>query len=880
MKMAGKFSRRIIAASAVFAMLTLTAMSSTPPALADTPTAPPTLVAAAAGLTVTPTSSTVTAAAHSATPVTVNTDQPSWQASSDSSWLSINPTSGTTGAKPTISMPANTGPTRTGIITFTAGSATATFTVVQNGGATAPTITVTPATRTAPAAGASGNIVVDTNQTSWVASSDASWLSINPTTGVSGAQPRINVDANTGPTRTATITFTAGTATSTFTVTQTGGVVITPTVSLSQTTWAPSASGDNTSVTVTSNLPSWQATSNQSWLVVSPASGISGNQLTVSAQANNTGLARTATVLVTAGTATATLSVTQPGGVVITPTVSLSQTTWTPTANADSLSLAVMTNLPSWQATSDATWLTADPATGTIATPLTVSVQANNTGADRTATLLVTAGTATATLTVTQRAVTATVSLSQASWTPTAAGYSVNVTVTTNQPSWHASSDQTWVSVNPASGVNGGQLTLSVQANNTGVTRVANILVTAGAASTGLTVTQSGSGGVTPSVSLSQPTWTPTAGGATGIVTVTTNQPSWQASSDSSWLTLNPTSGVNGTQMTLTAQANNTGASRTATVRVTAGGATAILTVTQQASVVTPSVSLSQPTWTLSSGVYTGNVTVTTNQPSWQATSDSSWLTINPTSGVNGTQMTLTAQANNTGASRVATVHVTAGGASATLTVTQSGGGVTQTVALTQPTWTLSGGVYTAHVTVTTNQPSWQATSDSSWLTINPTSGVNGTQMTLTAQANTTGATRTATVRVTAGAATATLTFTEEGSGVTPTPGCGATVATACTWNLNDIVVSPAGTVPEMLKFTAPATGTWVFQSSGRASTSDPLAYMYNSAQTLIGYDDDSAGNLNFKITVQLVAGQTYYLAARQFGTSNTGQYTITATRQ
>lgn len=70
--------------------------------------------------------------------------------------------------------------------------------------------------------------------------------------------------------------------------------------------------GGVASITFTSNV-AWTATSNQTWLTVSPASGEAGENITVKASAlkNETNDPRTATVTIQAGTASATATVTQ-----------------------------------------------------------------------------------------------------------------------------------------------------------------------------------------------------------------------------------------------------------------------------------------------------------------------------------------------------------------------------------------------------------------------------------------------------------------------------------------------------------------------------------------------------------------------------------------
>ena len=73
------------------------------------------------------------------------------------------------------------------------------------------------------------------------------------------------------------------------------------------------SSASSSSFTVSANN-AWTATSNQSWLIVSPASGSASNSATVnvSASANTTSSSRTATVTIKSSDLTKTITVTQP----------------------------------------------------------------------------------------------------------------------------------------------------------------------------------------------------------------------------------------------------------------------------------------------------------------------------------------------------------------------------------------------------------------------------------------------------------------------------------------------------------------------------------------------------------------------------------------
>jgi len=132
---------------------------------------------------------------------------------------------------------------------------------------------------------------------------------------------------------------------------------------------------------------------------------------------------------------------------------------------------------------------------------------------------------------------------------------------------------------------------------------------------------------------------------------------------------------------------------------------------------------------------------------------------------------------------------------------------------------------------------------------------------------------RSGTVTVTAGGAAATYTVTQAGASASP---C-STFATACLWDLSSVQVSPDGTAPHYLRFVAPISGQYVFESSNRPSSADPYGSLFDSNQQLVASNDDSGGNLNFRITATLVAGQTYFLTARNFGPNQSGQFTVSA---
>ena len=64
----------------------------------------------------------------------------------------------------------------------------------------------------------------------------------------------------------------------------------------------------------------------------------------------------------------------------------------------------------------------------------------------------------------------------------------------------------------------------------------------------------------------------------------------------------------------------------------------------------------------------------------------------------------------------------------------------------------------------------------------------------------------------------------------------------------------------------------YTFYSTG---SFDTVVYLYDAEGTQTATDDDSGDEYNFRLVVTLTEGETYYLGARIWGTSNTGSYPL-----
>ncbi|MDR1151670.1 MAG: hypothetical protein LBK72_04200 [Bifidobacteriaceae bacterium] len=710
----------------------------------DTSTMAVSQAAAPTGIAVTPTR-WEPSYASSSTEVELSLSYGTWVVQSKPSWVNVAPDGGVAGPV-TLSAGANSGGAREGTVVFAANGETASVLIRQG---IVPTLSVSRMSWSAPARGDSTTTTVTTNQATWSATATVPWLSVSPSSGVSGTKVTVTALPASTPTATSgTVTFTAGGISRTMTVSQAAG-----TLTLSRKTWSPDDGGASTTTRVTTVQPVWQATVSEPWLSITPTTGASGDSIRVTA-AVNAGPARTGTVHVVAGGLAADLTVTQHSAPA--PTMSLTRTSWTAEAGVDGTSSRVTTNQAVWTAEADVTWLTMSPVTGVSGTIMEVFT-ATNTGPARMGHVTVRAagpvGSISRVLTVSQRA--ATVSTSVSSWSPSATGAITTPKVSTNQPAWTASSDADWLSIIPAAGVDGDEM-IWLAYRNTGARRVATVTVRAGEVVRTVTVTQAAP--ASASVSLSRTSWAAPSSAGSVPVTVTVNRPEWAATSTQPWLSVSEGHGVSGRTVTVEVEPNTGTGSRTGAVTVTAGGASRTLTVTQAAG--PGRIAASHTVWMAGpAGASLSLAAVTAGGGTWTASESATWLGLSTTGAVaSGGTRTLTASANTTTSRRSATVTIKSGSDSTTLTVVQD---TSRGLSVGRSTWSPSGGGASVNTSVDVyNEGTWTAASDQPWLLPGGPTDPSDDGLTLVAEPNT-GPARTGAVTVTSGTQTVTIQVTQ-----------------------------------------------------------------------------------------------------------------------
>ncbi len=241
-----------------------------------------------------------------------------------------------------------------------------------------------------------------TSNMEWTATSNQTWLNVDTANGSGNATITLKATANpTTATRSATVTVKGiGMADNVIKVTQNGAVAVLEVSSNSLNIAAP-ANSTNT-FEITSTVIGWTVKSDQTWLTVSKAVGTGNDTITITANENTATTIRTATITVSGeGVSDQLIKVTQKAEAYLT----VSGSTLTIGANANSTQTFDITSNTSWTVTSNQTWLTVSNAIGSDTMTLTLSAAANPTTATRSATITVKGtGVTDKTITVTQDA--------------------------------------------------------------------------------------------------------------------------------------------------------------------------------------------------------------------------------------------------------------------------------------------------------------------------------------------------------------------------------------------------------------------------------------------------------------------------------------------
>ena len=538
--------------------------------------------------------------------------------------------------------------------------------------------------------GGSGQVQVRASSAmcSWSAAADAEWVQIRNGSGQGNGGVNFDVRASTGPPRSATISVSG----QTFSIIQSEGC--TYAINPASIGAGPSGTTASIAITAAASCP-WTASSNVSWVTLSPASGTGPASVTATVAAT-AGKSRTGTAVV-AGHA---FSVNQSQGC----TYNVQPATTSVGAGGGTVTVSIASNPEcEWSATSNDPWITIQGRSSGTGAGTVTFVAAATTGPSRSGSAVV----AGQTITISQTpGCSFTISPESASVPASAATGKVTVSSATGC-SWTASSHASWLTITSgSSGSGNGEVHYSAAAAS-GPARSGALTIA------GRTFTLNQGDGCAFSLSATsaniddsggQGTFNVQAGGGCG----------WTASSAVPWITISSGASGSGNGTVRFTVAANGGPSRNGVI--TAGGQT--FTVQQGNGC---SYSLSAAGQSVPAAGGSGSVNVSSsNGCSWTATSNAAWLTVTSGGSGSGNGAAGFTAAVNTGASRQGTLTI----AGKTFAVDQ-GSGCTFTVSPETIGAPAAGGP--GHIDVTgAASCAWTASSAAGWITIGSAAGGSG----------------------------------------------------------------------------------------------------------------------------------------------------------
>ena len=651
-----------------------------------------------------------------------------WTISSNASWLTVNPSTGSNNGTITANYTSNFSTTsRVGTITISGTGVSSQQVIVTQAGI--PTLSATPSNQSTGSGTGSTTFNVSSN-ISWTASSNSSWLTVNPAGGNGNGTITATFTANLSTTsRIGTITISgAGVSSRSVTVTQSGKklLAVTP---FNQDVGSGSGS---TTFTISSNT-SWTITVDSAWLAVNRYSGTGNSTITATYSANTLASARIGTITVS-GTETNSQPVTvTQSGISLLAITPFNQNVG---SGSGDTTFSISSNT-SWTISVDASWLTVTPASGSGNGIITVTYTPNTLTSARIGTITVSgSGASPHSVTVTQSGINVLAVTPFNRDVGSSAG-STTFSITSNS-SWTIAVDSDWLTVNPVSGNGDGTITAIYTDNTLTSARIGTITISgAGDGSQPATVTQ---GGITL---LAITPFNSDVGSGAGSTTFSiSSNTSWTISADVGWLTLNPLSGTGNGIITATFSANSSSSARIGTITVSGAGVAPQPVTVRQSGVNL--VAVTPINRDVGSAAGSTTFTVSSNT-SWTIAVDAGWMTVNPSSGSGDGTITVSYTANLLDTVRIGTITISGTGVSPQpVTVTQNGINI---LTITPDNRDVGPGSGSTTFTISSNT-SWTIAVDAAWLTVNPVSGSGNGTITATYTANTLDTERICTITV------------------------------------------------------------------------------------------------------------------------------------
>ncbi len=419
----------------------------------------------------------------------------------------------------------------------------------------------------------------------------------------------------------------------------------------------------------------------------------------------------------------------------------VSPTTLSYTSQASSQSIEITSVLTPWIVDNGIDWISTDPSSWTSAQYDEVNVTVTeNTSADaaRTGIFYVKSDVSDweyeAPISVTQKAATPTISLSEETVYLPGTASTVTVNVTANC-TWYATTYYDWLAVDKTDGV----ITLTATANATNSDRTAYVYVYNGNSNVRkvITVRQL-------SASITASTESLVFGNTASSADITiTSEAAWTATTSSSWVDIEPSSGTAGTStMKISVSPNTSTSERQANVILSVGSDQRIQIPILQRGIYIEAEQ-SELSFVAAGGTQSLHVQSNTD---WTVSSASSWITLSPDKGNGDGTVKVTAAENPNTASRVGVIHLTQTGLDIDVTVTVTQEGKTFDVDATQLVFDDQQSTQTINIET---DGTWQATTTDSWITVSPSTASGNSTLSVAVSENTSDEDRIGNVTVT-----------------------------------------------------------------------------------------------------------------------------------
>lgn len=505
-----------------------------------------------------------------------------WEATSNAEWLTLSPSKGTAGDMTmTITAAANkeTAPRTTTVkVSIPETGLSESVVVSQEAGEPDPVLEVSPDKGTVPATGGSLQISITANN-AWTVTCSETWVSIAPASGKDNATVTLLAAANTQTkARTATILVASGSLSKAVTLTQEAAVPD-PVLEVSPLQASFKAEGGNIQITVTANN-AWTATCSDSWISLSAASGTANATVVLTAAKNTVTRDRAATVTVSSGNLSKTITVTQEAAIPD-PVLEVTPDKGSFTAEGGNIQFNITANNP-WTATCSESWIQLAPASGSSSGTITVVASANTVTQARTATVLITSSNLSKAITLTQEPKPAdpVLEVTPTTLTAPAEGGTFQVAISANY-AWTATTTESWVSFSPASGEGNAFLTVTIAENTVTQQRATALVISSGNLAKTVMIMQDAAV-PPPMLEVSPEDVSISSEGGVIQLTVTANNP-WFAVADEQWISVTPETGNGNGVILLSVAKNPDPEDRTAHVQVTSGELSFSVSILQEA---------------------------------------------------------------------------------------------------------------------------------------------------------------------------------------------------------------------------------------------------------------------------------------------------------